>query len=64
MRLSEETMVKLARSGDEQAIKVLRAAEEAAHKDLTDTEFYYQEGPGIFYKVNGTITPNRIQMVG
>jgi len=52
MRLSYETLVSLARGGDEEAIGVLRNAENKTSRQLEETEFYFQEGLGLFYMVN------------
>jgi hypothetical protein len=47
MQLSIDTMIMLARSGDEQAVKVLRSMEVVRR----DTKFFYQIEPGIFCQV-------------
>jgi N-acetylglucosamine kinase-like BadF-type ATPase len=48
MQLSPGTIVLLARSGDEQAIDILRNVENDTRKTLTEVKFFFQKGPGVF----------------
>lgn len=52
MQLQYSTVILLARTGDEQAIQVIRSVENNTNKSFLQTSFYFQEGPGIFYQVN------------
>ena len=49
MRISEQTLVLLARGGCEDAIRVLGVVENETAKSLLETEFHFQPGPGIFH---------------
>lgn len=49
MRISEQTLVLLARGGDEDAIRVLKIVENETKSNLLETEFYFQVGPGLFH---------------
>lgn len=50
MRVSYGTMALLAREGDDQAIRVLQNAENQTTLELRDTEFFFEEPLGIFFK--------------
>ena len=52
MQLQYNTMVMLARSGDEQAIEVLRSVENHTRKSLLQATFYFQKEPGLFCQVD------------
>lgn len=48
MQLSQNTLVLLARAGDDQAIEVLRDVENETEETISGTKFFFQMEPGIF----------------
>ena len=62
MQLQYDTVVMLARLGDDQAVRVLRSVENNTRKSLLQTTFYFQEGPGIFIHVDESRRPTMMGM--
>lgn len=49
MRLSQDTLIMLARSGDDQAVKVLQTVENETNPVIRETEYHFHNYHGLFY---------------
>jgi len=49
MEISHQTLLVLARTGDEQSIDILRQVENESERVMKGIKFFYQEGTGVFF---------------